>query len=64
MIKINGKEYNDYKTEITWGTFNVNSNGQKIIGVSPFITFKLENDVFMGLELTFLDKIYVNYLFM
>lgn len=56
MIKINNKKYDNYYTEIAWGTFDINSYDEKRTGNSPFITFNLENNIFIGLELTFPDK--------
>lgn len=58
MIKVNNKEYDNYYTKITWGTFEVYSYGEKRTGISPFIAFNLENNIFIGLELTFSDKMF------
>ena len=50
MIKINNKEYNNYDIEITWGDFDVVSNGEKRKGSAPFIIFNIENNIFIGIE--------------
>lgn len=60
MIKINDKEYYDYKTRITWGNFEVYTDGNKRTGESPFITFAVENNIFIGLEITFSKDMFMN----
>ena len=60
MIKINTKEYSRYTTKITWGDFEVNSHDKKRTGKSPFITFNIENNIFIGLELTFSKEMFEN----
>ena len=61
MIKINNKQYDDYKIEITWGNFSVsNGNGEKRFGKAPFITFYLENNIKIGLEFTFSQVMFLN----
>lgn len=60
MIQINDQEYNNYSTNITWGKFSVSSYGQKRIGIAPYITFNINNKIFIGLELTFSDEMIKN----
>lgn len=56
VIKVNNREYNAYKTNVSWGNFDINYKGEKRVGISPFISFDLGNNVFVGLELTFSDE--------
>ena len=58
MIRINNKEYNDYNVKISWGEFSVSHHGKRKKGISPFITFHIDNDKFIGLEFTFSDKMF------
>ncbi len=56
MIQINNQEYNNYSTNIDWESFSVSSYNQKRTGLAPFITFNIDNKIFIGLELTFSDE--------
>ncbi len=60
MIKINRNEYNNYVTKITWGNFEVVSYGKKRIGKAPIIRFNINDNVFIGLELTFSKEMFEN----
>ena len=60
MIKINNKEYHDYEIKITWGNFDVCSNGKKNSGLAPFIEFNIENNIFLGLEFIFSREMFEN----
>ncbi len=56
MIQINNQKYAKYSIDITWEKFSVSSYDQKRIGLAPFITFNIDNKIFIGLELTFSDE--------
>lgn len=58
MIIINNKEYNNYNIEVSWGKFSVSHNKKRRQGISPFITFNIDNDKFVGLEFTFSDEMF------
>ncbi len=58
MIKAINKVYNEYTTNVTWGNFSVSSHGKKRIGVAPFITFNIDDKIFIGLEFIFSDKMF------
>lgn len=60
MIKLNKQEYANYITEITWGTFDVYFQGKKRKGTAPFISFNIENEILIGLELTFSKEMFNN----
>ncbi len=60
MIKLNDKEYNNYKVDVRWGTFVACSQGQKRTGLSPFLTFCLNGEIFIGLELSFSYEMFEN----
>lgn len=49
MIKINDREYNNYTNKITWGNFYIHSS-EKRTGISPFISFNIEDKIMIGLE--------------
>lgn len=57
MIKINGTIYNNPDIEIKWGKFTVYHLKEKRTGISPFITFHVDN-IFIGLELTFSKEMF------
>lgn len=58
MIKINNKKYNNYDISITWGKFTVSSHGKRRTGISPLISFNIENKIVISLELIFSDKMF------
>ncbi len=58
MIIINNNEYNNYNIKVSWGEFSVSHNGKRRQGISPFITFNIDNDKFVGLEFTFSDEMF------
>jgi len=58
MIIINNQEYNNYEIKIDWSNFSVYSNGKRRIGIAPFITFNIENNIFIGLEFTFSKEMF------
>ena len=60
MIKLNKQEYANYTTEITWETFDVYFQGKKRKGTAPFISFNIENEILIGLELTFSKEMFNN----
>lgn len=60
MIKINDKEYSNYNIKITWENFLVSSYNKKRTGIAPFITFNIENRIFIGLEFTFSKEMFEN----
>lgn len=60
MIKLNKQEYDNYTTEIIWGTFDVYFQGEKRKGTAPFISFNIENKILIGLELTFSKEMFNN----
>ncbi len=51
MIQINTKKYHNYSTKVTWEKFEVIHDGQKLKGLAPFISFNIEDVIFIGLEL-------------
>ena len=53
MIKINDKLYNDYNIKISWGSFEKIYFDEILKGISPFIKFNLENNIFIGIETCF-----------
>lgn len=53
MIKINDKLYNDYNIKISWGNFEKIYFDEILKGISPFIKFNLENNIFIGIETCF-----------
>lgn len=53
MIIINNKEYDNYTIQVSWGNFSVSYQGKRRTGIAPFISFNIENKLFIGLELTF-----------
>lgn len=50
MIKLNNKKYDNYKIEVLWDNFEVISNDKKIKGVSPFISFNIDNNIIIEIE--------------
>lgn len=57
MIQINTKKYNNYSTKVTWEKFEVIHDGQKLKGLAPFISFNIEDAIFIGLELILSQEI-------
>lgn len=55
MIKINAEIYENYSVKIEWGSFEVVSSGNRVKGISPFITFDIHDKILIGLE-TVIDK--------
>lgn len=53
MITINNKKYETHKTEITWGKFSYYTSDKIRKGLAPFITFNINDEIFIGLELIF-----------
>lgn len=60
MIRINDKEYSNYSTKVTWGNFEVFISGEKSAGIAPFITFNIEDNIFIGLEFVFSKEMFEN----
>ena len=58
MIKVNGKEYDVKKTDISWGEFTVSCHGKTRKGQAPFISFHLDNNILIGLEFTFSKEMF------
>lgn len=58
MIIINDEKYDDFGVEITWGNFSVTSHGKRRTGISPFISFNIENNRSIALEFTFSDEMF------
>lgn len=56
LISINNEKYNTYKVKISWSDFTVSSRrGYSVIkhyGTAPFITFNINDNIFIGLETT------------
>ena len=50
MIKLNNKKYDNYKIEVLWDNFELGSNNKKIKGVSPFISFNIDNNIIIEIE--------------
>lgn len=50
MIKLNNKRYDNYKIEVLWDNFELGSNNKKIKGVSPFISFNINNNIIIEIE--------------
>lgn len=50
MIRINNKEYVHYNTKVSWGNFETVIFDKKEIGISPFITFNIEDNIAIGIE--------------
>ena len=50
MIIINNQKYADYTIDISWGNFSVHSNGKQKEGIAPFITFNIDDNIYIGLE--------------
>lgn len=59
MIKINNIEYKEFETKISWGKFLVANSGHKRTGISPSITFLVDN-IFIELEFTFSKEMFEN----
>ena len=57
MIQINTKKYHNYSTKVTWEKFEVIHDGQKLKGLAPFISFNIEDAIFIGLELILSQEI-------
>lgn len=60
MIKLNDKEYKNCEVDVRWGTFVTCSQGQKRKGLSPFLTFCVNGEIFIGLELSFSKEMFEN----
>lgn len=60
MIKLNDKEYKNCEVDVRWGTFVACSQGQKRTGLSPFLTFCVNGEIFIGLELSFSKEMFEN----
>ena len=58
MIIINNTEYKDYNIKVSWGEFSVSHHGKRRKGISPFLTFNIGNDKFVGLEFTFSNEMF------
>ncbi len=59
MIEINDKKYTNYDIEIVWGKFLImTKEGNKRMGVAPFITFSVKKDLQIGLEFTFSKEMF------
>lgn len=58
MIIINNKEYDNYTIQVSWGNFSVSYQGKRRTGIAPFISFNIENKLFIGLELTFSNNMF------
>ena len=58
MIKINDTEYNNYDFIVSWGKFFANINNKKIAGLAPFITFLIDNKIYLGLEFAFSKEMF------
>ncbi len=52
MITINNKEYNDYLITKNWGKFSIDSKKQEKQGISPTITFNINDEIVIEVELT------------
>ena len=50
MIIINNQKYADYTIDISWGNFSVHSNGKQKEGIASFITFNIDDNIYIGLE--------------
>ena len=50
MIIINNQKYADYTIDISWGNFSVHSCGIHRKGIAPFITFNIDDNIYIGLE--------------
>ena len=53
MIKINNKRYDSYDYKIVWGNYDAVILGKRNTGVSPFIKFNIEDNIFIGIETVF-----------
>lgn len=60
MIKINGKQYDNYSIKITWVDFERTDFGEKIKSISPFIEFIVEDVIFIGLATCLPKKVLEN----
>jgi len=60
MIKVNDNEYLNYKTNIVWCNFEVSFSNNVRRGTGPFITFDIGNKIFIGLELLYSKKMFIN----
>ena len=52
MVIINEKKYENTNYKISYGEYNVNQNGKKRKGISPFLRFKC-NNINIGIEMTY-----------
>ena len=52
MITINNKEYNDYLITKNWEKFSIDSKKQEKQGISPTITFNINDEIVIEVELT------------
>lgn len=60
MIKINDKQYDNYRIKITWDNFERTYLGEKIKSISPFIEFIIDDVIFIGLETCLSKKVLEN----
>lgn len=60
MIIIDDKEYTNYNVKITWDSFYVISNNEKRTGIAPFITFCINENIYLGLEFSFSKEMFKN----
>lgn len=64
MIKINEKKYDEYIVKVTFGNVDAFVMGEKVKGLSPFISFNIEDNIFLGIETVIskemLEKININ----
>ncbi len=58
MIIIDNKEYNKYIIKVSWENFSVSYQGKRRTGIAPFISFDIEDKIFIGLELTFSNNMF------
>ena len=58
MININNKNYINYASNISWSNFEITKDNNKINGVSPTISFNIENNIFIEIETTIYNNIY------
>ena len=60
MIIINNQKYADYTIDISWGNFSVHSNGKQKEGIAPFITFNIDDNIYIGLEFMVAKEMFVS----
>ena len=64
VISINRKKFNDFKSEILLSEFDVNNYKNDIknkrVGVAPFFSFSINDDISIGVEMVYSIEMFSN----